>query len=136
MIPYKWRSIGAVAIFACVGSAQACEVPTGWSSMAGETTGVKVALNLPAETAKISERFDLELIVCSDVSEEIERVVVDAIMPAHRHGMNYRPAITALTDGRYRASGLLFHMPGHWQFVVDTYSANSAHRHTLDVMVK
>ena len=32
--------------------------------------------------------------------------------------MNYRPQRRAKGDGRYRAEGLLFHMPGRWQFVV------------------
>ncbi|MFT3818547.1 MAG: hypothetical protein QM750_13065 [Rubrivivax sp.] len=41
---------------------------------------------------------------------------VDAEMPAHRHGMNYRPTIRALGDGRFRAEGLLLHMPGRWRF--------------------
>jgi hypothetical protein len=29
--------------------------------------------------------------------------------------MNYRPTVEARGDGRYRASGLLLHMPGRWQ---------------------
>jgi len=36
-------------------------------------------------------------------------------MPEHGHGMNYRPTIEVLGDGRFRASGLLLHMPGRWQ---------------------
>jgi hypothetical protein len=40
-------------------------------------------------------------------------------MPAHRHGMNYRPSVASLAGGRFRAEGLLFHMPGHWEFIVE-----------------
>ena len=40
---------------------------------------------------------------------------VDATMPEHRHGMNYRPSLHALAPGRWRADGLLWHMPGRWE---------------------
>ena len=43
-------------------------------------------------------------------------------MPAHGHGMNYRPSIVSLGDGFYEVRGLMFHMPGSWQFKLD-YSA-------------
>jgi hypothetical protein len=41
---------------------------------------------------------------------------VEATMPAHRHGMNYKPTVTREGPGRWRADGLLLHMPGEWQF--------------------
>jgi hypothetical protein len=44
---------------------------------------------------------------------------VDAAMPEHRHGMNYRPSLTALGGGRWRADGLMFHMAGRWELVFD-----------------
>ena len=44
---------------------------------------------------------------------------VDADMPAHRHGMNYRAKVSPKGDGRYVAEGLLFHMPGHWRLIFD-----------------
>ena len=46
-----------------------------------------------------------------------ENVAVDAWMPEHRHGMNYRPTVTRLAPGRWRAEGLMFHMPGRWELV-------------------
>jgi len=44
---------------------------------------------------------------------------VDARMPAHGHGMNYVAKVKAFGAGRYQADGLLFHMPGRWEFVFD-----------------
>lgn len=44
---------------------------------------------------------------------------VDAVMPEHRHGMNYRPGVKALGAGRWRAEGLLFHMAGRWELRLD-----------------
>jgi hypothetical protein len=44
---------------------------------------------------------------------------VDAGMPEHRHGMNYRPSLQALGGGRWRADGLMFHMAGRWELAFD-----------------
>lgn len=56
--------------------------------------------------------FALDIVVCP---AQAVLTGVDADMPAHRHGMNYRPSLKALGDGRYRAEGLLLHMPGRWR---------------------
>jgi len=39
-------------------------------------------------------------------------------MPDHQHGMNYKPTV-ALTGFEARAKGLLFHMPGKWQLILN-----------------
>ena len=52
-------------------------------------------------------------------STVIDRVSVDAWMPAHRHGMNYRPTLDGAPPGPIRADGLLLHMAGHWQLVFE-----------------
>ena len=56
--------------------------------------------------------FALDIVVCPG---QAVLTAVDADMPAHRHGMNYRPSLKALGNGRYRADGLLLHMPGRWR---------------------
>ena len=38
-------------------------------------------------------------------------------MPDHRHGMNYRPAVS-LNGMSGTAEGLMFHMPGRWQLIL------------------
>ena len=60
---------------------------------------------------------------------------VDADMPAHRHGMNYRPTVRALGEGRYRAEGLLLHMPGRWRFSFELSADGRLDRlsHEVDV---
>jgi hypothetical protein len=45
----------------------------------------------------------------------VEIVEVDAEMPTHRHGMNYRPRLTVLAPGLARADALMLHMPGPWR---------------------
>ncbi len=40
---------------------------------------------------------------------------VDATMPDHRHGMNYRPTLKALEPGAWQVDGMLWHMAGRWE---------------------
>jgi len=47
---------------------------------------------------------------------------VDATMPEHRHGMNYKPTLKALGDGRWQVDGLLWHMAGRWELRWDVQS--------------
>jgi hypothetical protein len=58
---------------------------------------------------------------------------VDADMPAHRHGMNYRPTLSLQPDGSFVAQGLLLHMPGRWRirFEIET----DGRRHWLEQTV-
>ncbi len=60
-------------------------------------------------------------------------VAVDATMPEHRHGMNYRPTAAALGDGRWQAQGLLLHMSGRWElrFDVEHEGRRQSLRHDL-----
>lgn len=58
-------------------------------------------------------------------------VAVDARMPAHNHGMNLQPRVTAIGDGTFRADGLLLHMPGQWELYVDVTRAAEMERATF-----
>jgi cytochrome c peroxidase len=49
-------------------------------------------------------------------------------MPEHRHGMNYAPAVKPLGPGRWRAEGLMFHMPGKWEFLFEVRGAGNTDR--------
>ena len=49
-------------------------------------------------------------------------------MPEHRHGMNYAPEVKATGPGRWRAEGLMFHMPGKWEFVFEVRAAGKSDR--------
>ncbi|MFK8033718.1 MAG: FixH family protein [Hyphomicrobiales bacterium] len=133
-----WKTLlaGAAVAISFVGLAQACEFSADWSPMVHSSDGLKVALSKPDRGIKVSQRFDLEFAVCGVDDTKIDGIDVDAIMPAHKHGMNYRPIVTRLDEGRYKASGMLFHMPGEWQVIVDVLSEKSPQRHTLDLAVQ
>jgi len=63
----------------------------------------------------LAEFFAVEFAACARDGNRVEPPRVDATMPEHGHGMNYRPTVTAMGKGRFRADGLLLHMPGRWQ---------------------
>lgn len=74
--------------------------------------------------APLAEFFAVDFAVCARDGGAVGSPRVDATMPAHGHGMNYRPNIVALGDGRFRADGLLLHMPGRWQLSFDVASGS------------
>jgi len=100
----RWLALALLAP-----AAQACELPGGAAQSIRSPTHSVVYRAAP----RVGGHFAVEFAVCPAP----EGVQLDAWMPAHRHGMNYAPSVTALGGGRYRAEGLLFHMPGEWEFV-------------------
>jgi hypothetical protein len=44
---------------------------------------------------------------------------IDAAMPHHGHGMNVAPRMRREGPGRWKAAGMLLHMPGRWEVFVD-----------------
>jgi len=67
-------------------------------------------------TLEAGRHFALRVRACP-ADAELRRV--DATMPAHRHGMNYRPQIEPLGPGLWRVQGLMFHMSGAWELQLD-----------------
>jgi len=74
---------------------------------------------IPAKIA-VGQAFVLELAACAKSGAPVsESVKLDAYMPEHRHGMNYRTRVVAKGAGRFHSEGWLFHMPGRWDFLFD-----------------
>ncbi|HEX6690986.1 MAG TPA: cytochrome-c peroxidase, partial [Burkholderiales bacterium] len=71
----------------------------------------------PDPAVAVSRHFKLDVAACSKSGALPESLKVDAVMPEHRHGMNYAPTVKKLGPGRWQAEGLMFHMPGRWQLV-------------------
>ncbi len=90
------------------GAAAACPLP----DKALHKGVVQLAWKPVGGAITVGQPFTLDMQVCPSSATLVR---VDATMPAHRHGMNYRPSIQATGDGAWRAEGLMFHMPGHWQ---------------------
>ena len=50
--------------------------------------------------------------------------------------MNYRPSVSRLGPGLYRAEGLMFHMPGRWELVFELRDgAGAAQRFAQTLMI-
>ena len=68
----------------------------------------------------VGQHFSVQVQICPDAGKALPTALrVDADMPAHRHGMNYRTTVKDLGQGRFQAEGLLFHMPGRWRVRFD-----------------
>ena len=85
----------------------------------------------------LGQHFRLDFALCPTAPATApSEVRVDAHMPEHRHGMNYRPGVRSLGAGLYRAEGLMFHMPGRWELVFDVRSSDGAARLAQDLLVE
>ena len=94
-----------------------------------ESARYLVAYRTRPKRIAVGEHFAVELMVCPrGDTPRPDSVRVDAQMPEHRHGMNYQATVTSQGDGRYRADGLLFHMPGRWVFIVEVRAAGQTDR--------
>jgi hypothetical protein len=108
----------ALAALLAVSRAIACPLSAAdGTEVAG--AGVQAAWRVagpPGAAIEPSRPFSLQVRLCPSTAELL---AVDATMPAHRHGMNYRPSLHPLGDGRWRVDGLLFHMAGAWELTWD-----------------
>ncbi len=82
---------------------------------------------------QVGKPFALSVTLCPAHAQLLR---VGAQMPEHRHGMNYRPSLKPLGDGRWRVDGLLWHMPGRWELVLDTELAARKHRLVHSVVLR
>jgi cytochrome c peroxidase len=88
----------------------------------------RFVLAFKPEAISVAQHFAVEIAVCGKSAVMVEAIKVDAHMPEHRHGMNYAPAVKQLGPGRWRAEGLMFHMPGRWEFVFEIRAAGTTER--------
>jgi hypothetical protein len=97
----------------------------------------EIAYRWRPETLKVGKFFELEVAACRmPPPGGVSRIIVDAQMPAHGHGMNYRPTSKAIGPDRYRFSGLMLHMAGKWRLVFDLMQGDKRTRLTQDIDVR
>lgn len=78
--------------------------------------------------------FAIDVVVCpAPGAQTVTQLRVDADMPAHKHGMNYRTTVKPLGDARFGVEGLMFHMPGRWRFLFEIDAAGQALRAEREV---
>src|SRR5947207_12951085 len=114
------RFLPALGLAAAL-AAGACEPPVKGARL--ESAGYALAYKM-SEVA-VSRHFTMEVGACAKSGPAPQALKVDAQMPEHRHGMNYRPEVKRIASlpnaGQWQVVGMLFHMPGRWQlqFEVD-----------------
>jgi hypothetical protein len=126
--------VAAVAVWTAA-SAAACPLPSPALQQGAVQVVWKVEGAPPATVIKESKLFAIEVQVCP-ASAVLTRV--DATMPEHQHGMNYRPSIQRVgdaKDGRWRADGLMFHMPGRWELRLDVRADGRTEKLTDTVLL-
>jgi cytochrome c peroxidase len=95
----------------------------------------RFVLAFKPESISVARHFALEIAVCAKSTVVPEAIKVDAHMPEHRHGMNYAPAVKSVGAGRWRADGLMFHMPGKWELVFEIRAAGRTDRVASDLVL-
>ena len=134
----RWRLGGAalaavLALVLAAGQAAACARPQGWTG-AARIDGERWSAWWRSEPAAIpvGAHFSIRFRLCGP---PVGRVGVRGWMPDHRHGMNYRPAVT-LNGLSGKAEGLLFHMPGRWQLILDVRGAAGREKLTAETVLE
>ena len=125
------QGLPACLLAAALPAFAACPPPT----EAGERLDsgpVQLAWRAEPAPIAVSRPFALLVTLCP---ADARLLRVDATMPEHRHGMNYRPSVQPLGGGAWRVEGLLWHMGGRWELRLDVESAGVTHtlRHAVTV---
>jgi hypothetical protein len=74
----------------------------------------------------VGKQFDVAFEVCALNGKPLPSgVKIDADMPAHKHGMNYKAKVSQNSKG-YLAEGLMFHMRGKWRVTFELEQKDAA----------
>ena len=133
----SFAGLAAGLMAACGTGAAACvpDLPGGGRKL--ESARYTLMYRALPEKIPMGRHFSLELAVCANAgAPRPESVTVDAWMPDHRHGMNYKTSIKPAPGGRYRADGLLFHMPGRWELIFEMRAAGRTDRLTQSEVIE
>lgn len=130
-------SAAALALF-CAAPALADHCPKDrLAALPGKVSdgGTAVAYRTNPEKIAVGKPFSIEVVACLDGKKHMapSRIRVDAGMPMHGHGMNYKPSEKKLGPGHSTFDGMLFHMPGKWQITFDVFDGDKRQRLTEKV---
>jgi hypothetical protein len=113
---FRRLAVALSGLLTCAGAA-GCELPPG---VRVETDRIAISYRTIPAKIEVGRPFVLEIAACAkNGSLDPGRVRLDATMPEHRHGMNYRVKVVPVAEGRFRSEGWLFHMPGRWEFAFE-----------------
>lgn len=134
-----YRSI--VVLIAAIWALSAAAAPTCGADWRGaqliKAGNYVVAYRTQPAKIVVGRHFSIDIAVCAKGNAPLPSgIAVDAYMPEHGHGMNYKAAVRATGRARFRADGLMFHMPGRWELMFDVQGAGSAERLTRSIVIE
>ena len=130
----RWAVLAALAA-ALPAAAQTCADLAGGQKL--ESDRYVLAYRTKPDKPAVGQHFSMDLVVCAKGSQLApESLRIDAHMPEHRHGMNYKTTVKPADGGRYLAEGFMFHMPGRWEFIFEVRSAGKTDRVTRSVTLE
>jgi hypothetical protein len=128
--------VGACSLL-CSGAVVACGESLGEFARKIENVHYVVAFRAEPDPIEVGTHFSLDFAVCPRNAAVAARSVrVDARMPEHQHGMNYRPVVVTRAPGAYHADGLMFHMPGRWELYFDVVTESGSERLTATLQLE
>ncbi len=134
LLPFVFSVVSVCALAA---SALACPLKSSAAPLMATSPVHVVAATPSPPSIKVGQPFSVILTACDLAGMPFKGAIKpDAVMPAHKHGMNYRPSISSMGDGRYKVDGFLFHMPGRWQFIFELRNGQITDRIRIDHTIK
>ena len=126
----------ALALALPLGQALACGENLGAQARRIDAAQFQLAYRLLPDPVPVGQHFAIEIVLCPKGAATLPAELrVDATMPEHKHGMNYRPSVKAVSPGQYRAEGLMFHMPGRWELVFELRGSGAPQRLTQSLQI-
>jgi hypothetical protein len=138
LIPRAALALLAVAALArAAAAAGPCGATLAGAPRTVEDARYTIAYVTVPDPVVVGAHFVVDFAVCPRAATPVpQEVRIDATMPEHRHGMNYRPVVSATAAGVYRAEGMLFHMPGRWDLAFDVVAGTRSDRLTSTLRVE
>lgn len=115
-------------------------VPTAMfpNSIVSEDRAFAMTLATSPSPIRLNEPFELTVLIrpLTPDTRGALSATVDAQMPAHLHGMNTRPQREPLGEDKFLFRGLLFHMAGEWELVIDAAQGRSRDRGVVRLVIE
>jgi hypothetical protein len=126
-----------ISVIAATAPVAAQDCPSLESGRSVESDRYVVSYRTQPAKIAVGQHFTVEMAVCPKGGQPApESVRVDGFMPEHNHGMNYKAAVTPAGNGRYDAAGMMFHMPGKWDFIFEVRGGGKSDRLTHSISLQ
>jgi hypothetical protein len=126
--------LAVVSLFLLGSGALACPMPPGAIPLASKASDAPPGY-ARMDRPPLSAPFKIEIAFC-DLTEGAKVLAFDAIMPAHKHGMNFNVDVAEMAENRFDVSNVVFHMHGLWEIRIDLELDGQAYDYTAEVLLE